>query len=326
MIVSGVKRCDGARASLGERGEGQASRRALLVCGLMVCALSVAAQGCAEDGGAAGEGSLAFTVSGEERAVEGFPSRAERKTPFADGWSLQFTKVLVSVGDVTIATTGGATRSDANTYVIDLSKGDADLLTFADVEAQRWDRVSWALKAPGDGAQALGGVSAEDIAQLRSAGANYLIEGNATRDDLTYTFSWLISNPTQNTDCTNGEDQTAGVVVPVNVTAQAQMTIHLDHLFWDRLGAESTTLRFDAIAAAAGDDKHITWDELESQRLSDLIGIDGQPLRDEAGALLTYDPGSVALSDLNLKAFMATSSATSAHLNGSGLCTIKRAP
>jgi hypothetical protein len=318
----GVKRCDDV---IGRRDGGQASQRMVRVCALLICALSVAAQGCAEDGGAAGEGSLAFTVSGEERAVEGFPSLTERKTPFVDGWSVRFTKVLVSVGDVTIAATGGATRSDATTYVMDLSKGDADLLTFTGVEAQRWDRVSWAIKAPGDGAQALGDVSAEDIAQLRSAGANYLIEGTATKADLAYTFSWLISNPTQNTDCTNGEDQTAGVVVPVNVIAQAQMTIHLDHLFWDRLGAESTALRFDAIAAAAGDDKHITWDELESQRLSDLTGIDGQPLRDEAGALLTYDPGSVALSDLNLKAFMATASATSAHLNGSGLCTVKRA-
>jgi hypothetical protein len=287
-------------------------------------ALALAA--CAEEGDSGAKGALALTVSGEERATEGFPMRSERRTPFVDGWSVRFTKLLISVSEITVAATGGPTRADATTYVADLTQGDAPLVTLTDIEARRWDRVSFVIAPPGADAVALAGVSAEDVAAMRDAGANYWIEGRATKGDLTYTFAWLVRNPTRNADCTNGQDQTAGVVVPVGVTAQAEVTLHLDHLFWASLGAERATLRFEAIAAAAGDDRHITWDELASQRLSDLKGIDGQPLRDEAGRLLAYNPGPVPLADLNLQAFINASLATAAHFNSSGLCTVQRLP
>jgi hypothetical protein len=51
---------------------------------------------------------------------------------------------------------------------------------------------------------------------------------------------------------------------------------------------------------------------------------DGEPLLDEEGEPLVYDPGAIPLADKNLREFLLAASASQAHLNGLGLCSVQR--
>lgn len=105
----------------------------------------------------------------------------------------------------------------------------------------------------------------------------------------------------------------------------AELTCHVDDLFWDTLGAEQARLRFDPIWGADRDrDGFVDLDELAQQRLADLQDPDRAPLLDEDGVPLVYDPGAVPLADKNLREFLVAASASQAHLDGLGLCSVQR--
>ncbi|HSO00666.1 MAG TPA: hypothetical protein VLS89_20380, partial [Candidatus Nanopelagicales bacterium] len=107
-------------------------------------------------------------------------------------------------------------------------------------------------------------------------------------------------------------------------TTDAEITFHVDHVFWDTLGAEQSRLRFDPMwGANKNRDLVIDLDELAAQRLADLTDPEGQPLLDEAGQPLVYNPGSIPLPDKNLLEFVLVSAASQAHLNGLGLCSVQ---
>ncbi len=130
------------------------------------------------------------------------------------------------------------------------------------------------------------------------------------------------ANPTKNANCTNGLDNTDGIVIRANATTEAEITIHVEHLFWDSLGSELASLRFDAIAAVAGADKKVTTEEIAMQSLANLKDAQGMPLVDGNNMPIVYNPGSVPLKTQDLLSFIQASGASMAHLNGEGLCTI----
>lgn len=273
-----------------------------------------------------GTGTLTVTLSGEDGAREGFPVEEDGATiAFADGWSLRFSKYLVSVGKLSIESTDGETgAASSDVFVADVSKSDPTLATFTELPARRWDRVSFELLVPPADAKRLGDVSAEDVLTMIDGGFSYWLEGEATRDDEKVTFAWGFSAETKNADCTNGDDGTAGVIVRPNSKTSAEITLHVEHLFWDALGAESAQLRFDAIAALADANGHVPTEALAGQSLARPLDADGQPVRNAQGTPVVYDAGSVALSEDNLRGFMTASMASQAHLNGEGLCTVSR--
>lgn len=108
------------------------------------------------------------------------------------------------------------------------------------------------------------------------------------------------------TECTNGIDGSDGMVVEAGATANAEITLHIEHLFYDKLGTHSgVELRFDAIADAAGDDNLVTNADLEAVLVSSLAD---------------YEPGS---SDVTtLLDFVTQAAVEMPHFNGEGLCTI----
>ncbi len=103
--------------------------------------------------------------------------------------------------------------------------------------------------------------------------------------------------------------------------AEAEVTIHAEHMFYDRLGTHrGVELRFDAFAATADEGQVITPEGLSGQTLLDLRGLDGGELKDDQGRPVVYEPGAYTVR--TLQEFVTRSVVDQAHLNGGGVCTI----
>ena len=293
--------------------------------GLFVLLVSALSIGCGSDpSDAAGKGSLAIRVTGEDAAKTGFPVQEDGETiAFVDGWSVQFSRFLISFGAVDVRGADGEVAvSSTEKYVADLHANDASLPVMDGLAARRWERFSYEISPPDATTKGIGAVEDSYIQMMMAGKFNYWAEGTATRGADSVEFAWGIVSATKNADCTNGLDDTDGVVIRSNTTTEAEITIHVEHLFWDTLGSENASLRFDALAAVAGADKKVATDELASQSLANLKDANGMPLKDESGMPVVYNPGSVPLKTQDLLGFIQASSASMGHLNGEGLCAI----
>jgi hypothetical protein len=162
-----------------------------------------------------------------------------------------------------------------------------------------------------------------------------------------FVFGW--NDATSSINCINpfnGDMDEAnlanrGVQPNTNGATTAQVTIHTDHVFWDKLKQEGTPLRMDYIAAWAGSDTNTTPLDLGSladKPLATTFG-DGTPLPDRAPYLtnptgtftsdqtnpsqVTLDLDGVPASNISgVSAFMAFSAQSQTHLNANGLCYI----
>ncbi len=281
--------------------------------------VGLAACGTEDEGGS---GSLALSLSGEEAAVVGFPVPGVPELEFADGWSVKFDKYLVGVGNVRVAGADGERAlQDDEVVVADLTAGEQDIFRFDGLGARRWERFGYDVVVPSVEARRVGAVGEADVQRMIDGGFNYWIEGTATKGEETVQFAWGLAAPTRNDDCVNSADDTPGIVVRNNATAAYQITLHLDHLFYDRLGAhDGVQMRFAAIAAVAGEDGSIAWEDLATQRLASLRNAAGDPLLDEEGALLVYDPESVQLAEPTLQHYLLAASISQGRFNGEGTC------
>jgi hypothetical protein len=298
------------------------TRLGLALAGALVGALVGAAGGCAGDDAAA-PGAVRVRISGEQAAKVGYPFTVDGETVgFVDGWTLAFTKVVASVGGLRLRTASGDEASaSVDHVVVSLTTDDPLAWTLEGVPARRWDRVSYRLIVPPAGARLLGGATEDDAARLRAAGATLLVAGTARRESggETYTFELFSPDPVEAGACVSGFDGTDGVVVPAGGTADVEITLHLDHFFLDTLVGDAK-MRFEAIAATADAERHVSFDRLAMQDLTDLRDTAGRPLVDESGAPVVYDPGSTPLAAPNLREFVRVASRTVGHFNGEGHC------
>jgi len=288
-----------------------------------VLALSTSVTSACSDSsdGESGTGSLTVQISGEAAAQSGYPvGSGDSQIAFADGWTFEFSKVLVSVSNFDLKTSqGDDARLPNEPVVADLHTGEHDLWSFDDVTARRWDRVGYLYAPPTAESKLVGGVSAEDAALLQSNGWSFYIEGTAHKGDQAVDIAWGFPFTVQLSDCEAG-DGTAGVVVENNAQNLAQVTVHLDHLFFDTWATEDANLRFDAMAAVAPSSGPLTLDDLAQQdNLSDLKAADGASLN------LAYDPAS-AFNPVpqNLEEYVVDAATTTGHWNGEGHCAYQR--
>jgi hypothetical protein len=266
----------------------------------------------------AAEGRVAIRVSAGEQAERGFPSHL-----LEDGWSVQFTRYLVSTGGFTLTSDAtGEVRRSARHVVLDLNKGDGELGALEGLSAGRW-QVGFDVSPPPEGAEAGPQVSAGDVRRMRERGWAYWLEGVAVKAPAgVLRFEMGFPVDARMARCTNGADGTLGVVVPENSTAQAEVTVHAEHMLYDRLGThKGVKLRFEAFAAVAGEDRLITTDELATQDLLSLRGLDGGELVDPGKGPVVYQPGSYAVR--TLLDFVSQSIVDQAHLNGGGICEVE---
>lgn len=276
-------------------------------------------------GCSASNGSVAVSLGGEQAAEQGWPFEADGETfGFADGWSMQMDRVLVSVSSFALAGADGERVAlDVDPVIADLSGGPVEAWRFDGIPAQRWDDVSWTIATPTTSSRRVGPVAEADVARMIANEWSFLLEGRLTHE-AHGEFEVSVGLPLEidNVDCER-EDGTLGLVVPEGSVVQPELTFHLDHVFYDSLGAREPLLRFEAWAAAAGEDRVVTLDDLASQPLADLRGLDGMPLVDEEGAPLTYDPGPTPLATPDLRAFAIEAITTVGHFEGEGHCAYR---
>jgi hypothetical protein len=133
----------------------------------------------------------------------------------------------------------------------------------------------------------------------------------------------------------NGGDDLPGVAPNANNAVTAQITLHIDHLFWGALGAEDPPLRFDHIASRArgtGAMGEVTMDDLMGVVPTNLRDRMNRAVADRGGQTMGYtarDPNSLSFdlggnTGLNdLRDYLAFSQRASGHLNSEGLCAIR---
>ena len=293
--------------------------RYLMRASVVVCVLGF---GVACGDADAGSGTLRVSVSGEAAALTGYPvGSGDDEIAFADGWRLQFKQVVVSFADFELRTSDGDDAGlDAGPVVADLHLGQPELWKFRDLPAQRWDRVAYRYQPPTAKARKANEVDPDTIERMTSEGYSLYIaataEKSGTAIDLAYGFKFEVAQ----TRCVNGMDETDGIVVSEGAINEAQITVHLDHLFFDSFATDGAMLRFDPMAAVAPASGPLTLADLAKQtNLSDLKDAAGKSLS------LTYDPGSeLKPTPENLEDYVVAAAATTGHWNGEGHCNYAR--
>lgn len=251
-------------------------------------------------------GSVEITLTGEEAATEGLPFSEDGETlAFSDGdWTVRFDHYVVALRDITL---GGS--SLAGPFVVDLSKatGEPPAFSLGTLDAVEIGRApfGFTIEAAEAGAGVLGDVDEAVADAMVEADASYAIAGTASDGISSVRFDWQLAAHTRNTECTNGDDGTQGVVVIENGTVEAEITVHIEHVFYDTLGVEGPSLVMDAMVALAGEDGVVTTSELAAAAIDPII----------------YDKGSYDVVDM--LGFVTIGAASQAHLNGAGLCTLE---
>lgn len=153
---------------------------------------------------------------------------------------------------------------------------------------------------------------------------------------VTFRLGW--SAPAQYINCNNpenGGDEMPGVQPSASTAARAQITFHMDHLFWGALGVENPPLHFDQYAARARTTagvSEVTLDDLEGVAPTNLLDRMMRPVPDRGAQTMGYTPRSAsALSfDLggtsgirDLRDFVTFSARSYGHLNADGLCFVR---
>lgn len=144
--------------------------------------------------------------------------------------------------------------------------------------------------------------------------------------------------PAQYINCNNpenGGDEMPGVQPSASTAARAQITFHMDHLFWGALGVENPPLHFDQYASRArttAGASEVTLDDLQGVVPTNLLDRMMRQVPDRGAQTMGYTPRSAsALSfDLggtsgirDLRDFVTFSARSYGHLNADGLCFVR---
>jgi hypothetical protein len=282
----------------------------------------------------AGTGSVELTMSGGAALRQGFPHKeGQVEHKFTDGWTATFSKFVVVIGNMTLSRpqTSEVVGQWKNSVMVDMKSPDVQsgktpgtvvLAEIKDVPAIRLNLGFSMEKATSSTENR--NVDKADAALMIKNGWSVLFEGEVKRKEETVKFRFGLAVPTDYTKCTNGEDNTLGLAVEANKKTGALIYLHAVHLFWDGLGITNARLRFDPMAAVAGDDKLVTSDELKKQDLTQLKDADGKPLKDGNGKPILYDDsGLLPPENTNLLEFVRLNLRNSVHFNGLGLCNTK---
>jgi hypothetical protein len=172
-------------------------------------------------------------------------------------------------------------------------------------------------------------------------------------------FRFAFSTPTNYVNCQNytamgtgvgGEDSPRGIQVSQSVSAIAQVTVHMDHPFWESF-AEDTPVHWDQIAAQYVGVAPTAAGELIESHLEDFKGVPFQGFTDHNGTPIPwrncagshYSPpgnGQMSFSTLTVPVnphetdpskairdyydYIRYTQSTQGHLNSQGLCFIDR--
>ncbi|MCE9577149.1 MAG: hypothetical protein K8W52_28635 [Deltaproteobacteria bacterium] len=287
--------------------------RSLLGAAMRASVLAVALTAC----GGSGTGTVSITAWGEEAATVGYPNA---ELAFVDGWSLHFDHWITSLSAIELAdpTSEAVVFADATPYLADWTQAALPVPVIDTELPEGRYKVSFAFVPAVAAATRLTTVDDALAAQMVANGWNTYVAGTAMKNGATVTFAWGMHNPVRYQYCKNGVDESDGVAVASDQTVEAGIFVHLDHVFWDRLGSENAQLRFDAIAGWKDATGAVPFDDLAGSSIAFLKDRSGAPIVDR-GQPLAYDDAGLGLA--NLRDFILYSTSTQGHLNGEGQCT-----
>ena len=279
--------------------------------GVALAALSLAA--CGDDSLGTSPGTVTASIWGEEYIQDRIPAAPTAEADgFQNGWEIRYTKFLVNVGELVVASSAGGSSGSlpaARVYDLHTLTGPLEIGAMPSLPSRRYDRVSYRL-SPVDAQAAMANATAADVALMRAGNFSVYVEGNGSRMGTTVRFRWGFGGAVSYSNCHSSETE-VGLAVPSGGTARAQITVHGDHLFYDDLQSPEAKLRFDLIAGAdANRDGEVT--------LTELAAVD-----------LTTAPmgqyGTGSRSDVrNARDFITALVATVGHFNGEGHCDERR--
>jgi len=260
--------------------------------------------GCTEDG----QGTASFTTYGETFIEEQIPASAVE-----DGWSITYSRFLVTFRDIEIAETDAPPAATMAGSVLFNEKviGTKAIVSFTGLRASAYPHVSYHI-APATADTALGrGATDADKALMVSNGYAIYVEAIAQKGAVTKSFKWGFAQDTLNDRCQGNVSGMliSGAIITNGGTDTMQLTIHGDHFFYDDLQSAAAKLRFDNIAAADADgDGVVTLDELSAVKLAAIPIENG-----------SYGTGSAA-GIHTLRDFVEALARTVGHFRGEGQC------
>ncbi len=150
-------------------------------------------------------------------------------------------------------------------------------------------------------------------------------------------FRYGFGAPAQYINCANpdnGMEGAPGIAPRTTGAVRAQITFHMEHLFWLRLNVEDPPVHFDHFAARAtmGPMGAVsTLDDLVGVAPTNLLDRMMRPIPDRGGQTMGYTPmGPRLTAQLNgasgiddQRGFMAFSARSMAHMNADGLCFVR---
>ncbi len=234
--------------------------------------------GCSDtDEETSGQGAYTLTAYGEEFVEDKIPADE------TDGWEIEFSSLEITISDMSARNDDGESIQVDDVFTVELTEdsgGDGHILTtIDDAPAGRYDDLNYRI-APSDGNPAI------------------FVEGTATKDSTTKTFSWTFDTDELYENCETDAMVTDGA------NGQSELTIHADHFFYDDLESSEPNVAFDLIASADADgDGQVTLEELEA------VDITGET---------RYQVGSRDITDL--RAFIEAQTRTLGHIDGEGHC------
>ncbi|MEZ4404960.1 MAG: hypothetical protein R3A52_00510 [Polyangiales bacterium] len=264
--------------------------------------LVLGAAGCGDD--AAGTGRVQVFVEPEDTIPEGLtPGTGEENV--VDGWTVEYTRFLVSVGNFRAGRSADASASltDPRRWVVDLRSvpaGGFVATTWEGAAAGRWDRFGFDLPNAAAGALAATGTSQSDLDFMVSNGFSLYFEATLTNPSgrscrptapadcvprTALTVRWGLRAGTSFDGCAPAQGD-SGFAVTAGATVQIKPTIHGDHWFFTNItqGAEITERRAQWIADSDLDrDGETTLDELRMVRAADVFP---SPTYNLSGALI----------------------------------------
>ena len=236
---------------------------------------------------------MTVEVWGESFIESGIPEEE-----LADGWSITFDRFLINLGQISVAIEGEpAPLSDKTMRIWDLVKTGPHKILSEEVPVGEYTHSAYRI-SPASEKSKNGNAEQVDADEMISGGYAVFVEGSATKDDETITFSWGFDKDTVYDPCHSKGHLTA------DKKGSVQITIHGDHLFYDDAVSEEPSLRFEDIALAdENEDGEVTLDE--------LADLDITPLEH-------YGVGSLDID--NMKDYIAHMTGTLGHIDGEGHC------
>jgi hypothetical protein len=280
--------------------------------------IAVTAVGCSDDGGSGGSGNLTVVLDAEETIPEGLASdpTGTEEEAIVDGYGVEFSRYIVSVGFVDMAQANGRNRQQSSVITVadyvNLPTTLPTLDTFNGIQTGQYSEFGFATPVFDASVVNVNGVSVDDLQNMIDNELTYIIAGTLTADE-GGSKEFLIEADVSSTYTDCGEEPELGVNVGSNTTAR--VTLHGDHIFFNGFPADET-----AVTRLA----QWMWDVEDTDMDGVLTRVDFEAATD-VGALYPSPPYS-GLNDgpvgpiNNAWDFIRSQLGTQGHLNGEGEC------